>query len=210
MLSSVPKSLLLIHGVCTGPSVFCDWLRSFGTLVVCAVDLQEGLDVAEATMSDYSRQVVRVAHSLPAPVVICGWSVGALVALQAADEASAAGVIMLDPSLPGEVRGFHPDISIRRGLFESQHEYEPFPPDIHTRPDSLVARSERQRGIPAPSINCPSLVMASGGFSPENSQRVADLYNAPFKLFPDLDHFTLVQDPRPRRSVAEFIETLSA
>lgn len=208
--SGAPKSLLLVHGVCTRPSVFRDWLGSFGTLEVCAVDLQDGLDVAQASMSDYCRRVVTAARSLPRPVVLCGWSVGALVALQAADRADATGVVMLDPSLPGEVRGFHPDIPIRQGLFENEQEYEPFPPEVETRPDSLVARSERQRGIPAPEIKCRSIVLASGGFAPEESQKVADLYRAPFKLFPDLDHFTLVRDQGPRRTVSEFLATLSS
>ena len=76
-----------------------------------AVDLQDGLDVASASMGDYARRVGEVAATLPQPVALCGWSMDGLVVLQSADAVSPQSVILIEASPPGEVQGFDPGSS---------------------------------------------------------------------------------------------------
>ena len=46
--------MVLIHGAGSGPWVFDEWQGDFPWIQLVAPDLQEGLDVAKASMSDYS------------------------------------------------------------------------------------------------------------------------------------------------------------
>jgi hypothetical protein len=59
-----PSSLLLNHGAGSGPWVFDDWLRSFPSMRVAAVDLPAGLDVASAPMPDGAGAAVSLAREL--------------------------------------------------------------------------------------------------------------------------------------------------
>ena len=59
-----PASLLLVHGAGSRPCVYDDWFSAFPTLTVGAVDLQEGLAVEEASMSDYADRVVAAARTI--------------------------------------------------------------------------------------------------------------------------------------------------
>jgi pimeloyl-ACP methyl ester carboxylesterase len=58
-------------------------------------------------MADYAERVVSAARALPRPVSVCGWSMGGLVALQAAASARPQSVILIEASPPGEVEGFN-------------------------------------------------------------------------------------------------------
>src|ERR1700678_2243016 len=98
--SSPPASLVLVHGAGSGPWVFDGWADAFPSLAVVAVDLQSGLDVAEASMDDYARNVVTAARQLPPPVALCGWSMGGLVVLQAAHEVRPHRVVLIEASPP--------------------------------------------------------------------------------------------------------------
>jgi pimeloyl-ACP methyl ester carboxylesterase len=69
-----PPSLLLVHGAGSDSAIFDDWPQAFPRLRVAAVDLQEGIDVAGASMTDYAKRVVAAAGVLPQPVALCGWS----------------------------------------------------------------------------------------------------------------------------------------
>src|SRR5919202_6474349 len=115
---AAPSSLLLIHGAGSGPWVFDDWLGSFPSMRVAAVDLLEGLDVASASMSDYAERVVAAAPALPKPVALCGWSMGGLVALQAAACVRPHSVILIEASPPAEVQGFDAAVAVGAGTFD--------------------------------------------------------------------------------------------
>ncbi|HTT92827.1 MAG TPA: alpha/beta fold hydrolase [Acidimicrobiales bacterium] len=76
---------ICIHGAGSGPWAFAGWADDFPGWEVVAPDLQEGLDLATASMADYAAAVhvasegaVGLAHT-----VLCGWSMGGLVALMA-------------------------------------------------------------------------------------------------------------------------------
>jgi pimeloyl-ACP methyl ester carboxylesterase len=169
------------------------------------VDLQDGLAVEHTSMLDYAEGVVAAALALPQPVAICGWSMGGLVALQAAEQARPHSVILLEPSAPAEIQGYHADVPLTEGTFDPEAEYGQFPDGIPARPESLLARAERKRGISVASLPCPSLVIASQDFPDERGRAVANLYRAELIEFPDLGHFDLVLQPAPRAAVADFL-----
>jgi pimeloyl-ACP methyl ester carboxylesterase len=185
--------------------VFDGWLSTFPTLTVEAVDLQEGLTVEQASMSDYADRVVAAACGMPGLVAICGWSMGGLVALQAAQEVEPHSVVLLEGSAPAEVQGCNPDVQLAGGVVDPEAEYGKFPAGIAARPESLLARAERKRGISVPSLPCPSLVIAGADFPKERGRFMADLYGSEFVEFPQLRHFDLVLDGAPRRAVADFL-----
>ena len=74
-----------MHGAGSGPWIFEPWRRSFEGWRIELADLQAGLDVAEASMADYARVVERATTRAPRPLVLCGWSLGGLVVLMAAE-----------------------------------------------------------------------------------------------------------------------------
>lgn len=181
-------------------------VASFPTLTVEAVDLQEELSVERASMDDYVQRVVAVAHTMPQPVALCGWSMGGLVVLQAAQEVQPHSVVLLKASAPAEVQGRNPDVRLVNGSFDPEAEYGKFPDGVPARPESLLARAERKRGISAGSLPCPSLVIASADFADERGRSLADLYGSEFVEFSELRHFDLVLDASPRRAVADFLD----
>src|SRR5215210_6405961 len=73
MTEGPPASLLLVHGAGSGPWVFDGWAGDFPGVHVYAVELQAGVDVASASMTDYAARVVEAARELQRPVAICGW-----------------------------------------------------------------------------------------------------------------------------------------
>jgi pimeloyl-ACP methyl ester carboxylesterase len=113
----LPASLL-VHGAGSGRSVYENWPESFPSLRVAAVDLQRGLDVGSASMANYAERVVNAARALPQPVSLCGWSMGGLVVLQAANSARPHSVILIEASPPGDVQGFKPEAKITSGTFD--------------------------------------------------------------------------------------------
>jgi pimeloyl-ACP methyl ester carboxylesterase len=129
-------SILLIHGAGSGPWVFDGWQEAFSGLVVAAVDLQDGLDPARASMQDYAQNVISAARALPEPVTLCGWSMGGLVALQAVAALQPDRLILLEASAPAEVQGFDPSIELAEGTFDPEAEYGRFPPGVRARPES--------------------------------------------------------------------------
>lgn len=196
---------MLVHGAGSGPWVFADWLDEFPSLRVAAVDLQDGLAVERASMSDYAARVIAAARALPEPVALCGWSMGGLVVLMAAKQVRPHSVILLEASAPAEIQGANSDVPVVEGSFDPEAEYGTFPVGIQARPESLLARAERKRGISVDALACPSLVIASADFREERGRRVAALYGSELVEFPDLRHFDLVLDPAPRQKVATFL-----
>ena len=130
---------------------------------------------------------------------------GGLVVLQAAQEVEPHSVVLLEGSAPAEVQGCSPDVQLVGGAFDAEAEYGKFPAGIAARPESLLARAERKRGISVPPLPCPSLVIASADFPGERGRSLADLYGSEFVEFPQLRHFDLVLNDAPRRAVADFL-----
>jgi pimeloyl-ACP methyl ester carboxylesterase len=203
--TSRAASLVLVHGGGSGPWIFDEWHGSFPGMRIAAVDLQEGLDVAQASMSDYADRVIEAADALPPPVSVCGWSMGGLVVLQAADRIRPHSVIVIEPSPPGEIQGFDPTIEPSAGTVDPQAVYGTFPAGVHTRLESALARAERKRGVTVPRLPCRSLVIYGDEFAEERGRRVAQFYGSEERPFPGLDHWGLVRDPGVREAIAEFV-----
>lgn len=209
-MKRAPAALLLVHGAGSGPWIFEEWPDSFPGVTVSAVDLHAGLDVARASQADYVANVVAAAAALPRPVALCGWSMGGLVVLQATPDVAPASVILLEPSPPREVQGFNGDVAMTAGTFEPEAIYGPFPAGIRRRPESALARAERRRGISAPSLHCPSLVIYGDEFRDERGPPVARLYGSEELYFARLDHWGLIRDRRVRDAIATYLGVMPA
>jgi pimeloyl-ACP methyl ester carboxylesterase len=199
------RSLILVHGAGNGPWVFDGWDAAFPGVEVEAVDLHAGLNVGEAAMSNYAAVVVRAADLLRRPVGLCGWSMGGLVAMLAARQARAERLVLIEPSPPGEVQGFHDGIPLETGTFDPEAEYGDFPPGMRARPESRLARSERKRGIAVPSLACPALVVYGDEFVEARGKAVAGVYSSAELYMHGLDHWGLVRDARVARAVAAWL-----
>lgn len=200
-----PASVLLVHGAGSGPWVYDGWAESFPGVRVSAVDLQDELDVAVASHDDYARRVLTAAASVPAPVALCGWSMGGLVVLQTAQLMRPHSVVLLEASAPAEVQGFNPDTEIADGSFDPEAVYGRFPDGMAPRPESSRARAERKRGISVPSLPCPSLVIYGDDFRGERGTQLARLYGSDERDFPGFDHWDLVRRPEIPATVAEWL-----
>jgi pimeloyl-ACP methyl ester carboxylesterase len=141
------RSLLLVHGSGSGPWAFEGWAATFPGVEVSAVDLQEGLDVANATIDDYAAAVVRAAALLPRPLAVVGWSLGGLVAMLAARVVRPEALVLLEASPPLEVQGLR-EIEPRPGTFDPVEAGGRPPPGMRYRRESSLAMGQRDRGVP--------------------------------------------------------------
>jgi pimeloyl-ACP methyl ester carboxylesterase len=200
-----PASLVLVHGDGSGRGGYPDWPSTFPGVETVAVDLQQGVDPARAGHEDYARVVTETARKLRPPVALCGWSMGGLVVLQAAQQTTPHSVILLEASPPVEVQGLHPEVEIADGTFDPEAVYGPFPEGMPARPESARARAERKRGISVPRLPCASLVVYGDSFPDDRGTALARLYGSDVIGVPGLDHWALVLDPRVRTAVAEWL-----
>lgn len=194
-----------MHGAGSGPWIYKGWSDAFPGVTVAAVDLQNGLDVATASHDAYAEIVIDAAEALPAPVALCGWSMGGLVVLQAASRMGPHSVVLLEPSPPAEVQGHSPDTQIADGVFDPEVVYGTFPPGMRARSESAHARAERKRGISIPTLPCPSLVIYGDSFREQRGKAIAQLYGSDELDFPGLSHWALVREPRVRIAVRDWL-----
>jgi len=216
------RRVVLVHGATSGPWVFDGWADQWPDDDVRVPDLQEGLDVAHATMSDYADRVLaavgdqaardKPVHDKPVrdrPVVLCGWSMGGLVAMMAALRCEPAALVVIEPSVPAEIDGGDPDWPLEAGTYDAESTYGPSVPGMRHRPESLLARGERKRGISIPEFDCPLLVVAGRSYVATRGRPVAKHYGADLMEFPELSHFQLVVDPRVREAIAQWVNSVS-
>ncbi len=196
-----------LHGAGSYPSIFDTWSGSLPDWEVIAPDLQAGLDLFTASMKDYADAANKAAvrSSSDSRVVVCGWSMGGLVALMAAPRIRPAALILLEPSLPAEIAGTHDDVPLGDGTYDPAELYGRWPDDPPTRPESNLALSERQRGVSVPSVGCPLLVIASATYADTRGFPVADHYGGELALFPHLHHVSLVQNAEVRTAIGNWL-----
>lgn len=197
-------TIVLAHGATSGPWVFDGWADALTGWDVRAPDLQEGLDVAHASMRDYARRLIEEAGDAR-PLVLGGWSMGGLVALMAATELQLAGLVVIEPSAPLEVSGGDDSVEPTPGTYEAGDLYGPQQPDSRSRPESLLARRERQRGISVPAVPCPLLVVAGRDHADDRGRAIAAHYGGDLIAFHDLGHEALILDTEPRGAVATWL-----
>jgi pimeloyl-ACP methyl ester carboxylesterase len=198
-------SLLLVHGAASGPWVFDRWLERRTGARTEAVDLQVGLDVAHASMRDYADRLALAAEALPRPLAICAWSMGGLVAMMAAPRVEPACLVLLEASRPAEIQGTHPEVELAHGTFDGEATYGAFPVGVRSRPESVLARAERQRGISVARLPGPTLVVSGREFPRERGRLLAEAYECDELAFPELDHWGLVLDSRVSDAVGRHL-----
>ena len=201
------RRLVLVHGATSGPWVFDGWAARWPDDDVLVPDLQEGLDVAHATMSDYADRVLAAVGDQP--TVLCGWSMGGLVAMMAARRCQPTALVVIEPSVPAQIDGGDPSWPLEAGTYDAESTYGPSMPGMRHRPESLLARCERKRGISIPTIACPLLVVAGRDYVATRGRPVAEHYGAQLMEFPDLGHFQLVVDRRVREAVAQWLSSVT-
>jgi pimeloyl-ACP methyl ester carboxylesterase len=194
---------LLVHGAASGPWVFEGWAETFPETDVYAVDLQAGLNIAEASMQNYEAAVTAAAGLLPRPLAVCAWSMGGLAAMMAARRAEPDALVLLEPSPPREVQGFAETVPLEAGTFDGGEVYGGFPKGIRSRHESLLARAERKRGISVPSLPAQTLVVSGCDFAEERGAAIAALYDIEQLAFPEAGHWDLVRDSAIRERIAD-------
>ncbi len=195
--------MLLVHGAGSGPWIFESWLDAFPGVDVRAVDLPVG---DGATMADYASAVVGAAAAEPGQVAICGWSMGGLVAMMAAERVQPDRLVLLEASPPAEIQGRDEAVGLERGTFDPEDAYGAFPRGIRARPESTLARAERKRGISVSSLSGRTLVVYGSSFPDDRGRRLAAHYAAEELEFSDLDHWGLILDRRVPRAIASWPE----
>jgi pimeloyl-ACP methyl ester carboxylesterase len=199
------RAVVLVHGAGSGPWVFDGWAEALDGVDVCAVDLQAGLAVEHAAMSNYRAVVTSTAGLLARPLALCGWSMGGLVAMTAAEAAGAVRLALLEPSPPAEVQGRHAAEPLAEGVFDPEAVYGRFPAGIRARAESALARAERRRGLSVPALACPALVVHGEEFPEERGRRVGERYGAEVVHVPGASHWDLVLDPAVRALVGAWL-----
>ncbi len=199
-----PGSVLLLHGAGSGPEIFSGWKEHFTDSQFVPVDLHEGLRIETARMEDYAARAADEGRHLRDPVLMCGWSMGGLVAMMAARQLRPGWLALLEPSPPAEVQGLDETVTPRPGSFDPEVVYGSFPQGISPRRESSYARSQRKRGIPIATLPCPTLVIYGRDFPDERGRRIAVAYDAAAVELEDLDHWGLVLDRRPATIVSSW------
>jgi pimeloyl-ACP methyl ester carboxylesterase len=197
------RSLLLVHGSASTPSVFDGWPESFPGIAVERVDLQAGLEVSCAGMEDYAQAIVRAAEPLARPLAVCGWSLGGLAAMLAAERVRPDALVLLEASPPLEVQGLR-EGGPRTGTFEAA---PGAPPAIARRPESLWATGERDRGVSVPSLpqGTRTLVVYGDSFRHDRGSALAERYGAEQLDAGSATHYDMVLDRELRERVAAWL-----
>jgi pimeloyl-ACP methyl ester carboxylesterase len=127
-------------------------------------------------MDDYANRVIATAKELPAPVSICGWSMGGLVAMLASIRLPTTphSLILIESSPPGESQGFQPEQELdpRSGTFDPESVYGDFPAGVHARPESRWREPNASEGSPSrrfPARRSSSAAMTSPTIAAGNS-----------------------------------------
>jgi pimeloyl-ACP methyl ester carboxylesterase len=201
-------SIVLVHGAGTGPWVFDTWPAAFCGAEVIAVDLQQGLDVGSASMGDYAARVADAITRAPRPAAVCGWSMGGLVALQAAHLVAPDVLVVIEPSAPAETQFRRIESEPLPGTFDPEEVYGAFPSGVAKRPESLPARLERKRGISIASLPCPALVVCGRDCPAERGVAIIAHYGTASLHFPRFGHFRLLIEPDVTRAIRRWIESV--
>jgi pimeloyl-ACP methyl ester carboxylesterase len=199
------NSILLVHGAGSGPWVFDDWSESFSAAHVSAVDLQAGLDVADAGIDDYARAIERAAEPLQRPLAVVAWSLGGLAAMVAAARVRPEALVLLEASPPLEVQGARA-VDPQPGTFMPASP----PAGVRSRPESLRAVGERERGVSVPLLpeETRTLVVFGDILRDDRGPNLARRYGADQLDVGSATHWDLVLDPVVRGQIGAWLDQL--
>ena len=184
--------------------MFDRWAQPDRGIELVTPDLHDGVDVATASMDDYTTNLRLFCAGLPRPLALCGWSMGGLVAMMAAQELAPASLVLIEPSAPAEVQGTH-DAADASGTFDPQEVYGAFPDGVAARPESQRARADRKRGVSVPALPQRTLVVYGDEFATERGRALEERYGIDGAYFPGLDHWGLVRDLSVRDRVFDYV-----
>jgi len=207
MTLPTPTSFILVHGAGSGPWVYDGWSNNFQNIAVRAIDLQENLNIAAASMNDYADRIVTTINSARQPAAIVGWSMCGLVAMLAAQHVKLHSLVLIEPSPPAEIQRFDERVHSSLGTFDPETVYGAFPPTIRSRPESSLARSQRKMGVSAPSLPARTLVIYGDEFRVGRGEAIVHFYKADAKYFPGKSHWDLLLDPSVRAAISTFLGT---
>lgn len=197
--------VLLIHGACSGPWAFEGWEDSFAPEArLIAVDLQADVDVSGATMEEYVEQVIRAAGGVHDRPVLIGWSMGGLVAMMAAARLRASKLVLIEPSPTVEIVGNHPEVVIPAEGTYGAEVYGGLG-GLPERPESAVARAQRDRGISIPDLPFKTLVVSGDDHPEVRGSLLAARYHADEMYYAGYDHVRLVRERKVRRAIAGWL-----
>ncbi len=185
--------------------MFEGWQAAFPDVELDAVDLHAGLNLPEASMTNYASIVDRASELLSRPLVVCGWSMGGLAAMMAAERVEPDALVLLEPSPPAEVQGVHPEVKPAPGIYDAEQVYAVFPAGVRARPESALARGERKRGISVPRLPRRTLLVYGEEFAEDRGRKIASTYGADELRVEAASHWGLVLEERVRRQVADWI-----
>lgn len=217
-------SVLFVHGGFHGAWCWAPFLRFFSAknVPVAALDLRGhgGLPQSEAFLSEgvhhMAADVTESARALGGPIVLAGHSLGALVAMAAAEHIKPAGLILLAPSPPKDV----PDVRLLPPFPEGQLIAPP--PEDRTRkwflsgysggdiepyldrltPESPAFLNDRYRArISAKPdwVQGPTLCVSAGKdetllHPAGQDEAIAAYYGAKFQTIPEAGHCLMLDD----------------
>ncbi len=185
--------------------MFDGWGAAFPGVALVAVDLHAGLNIPEASMTNYASIVHRSSELLPRPLAVCGWSMGGLAAMMAAQRVEPDVLILLEPSPPAEVQGVRPEVQPAPGIYDGEEAYGLFPAGIRARPESALARAERKRGVSVPALPPTTLVVYGDEFPEQRGSGIARFYDAAELHLDAPSHWALVLEERARQAIANRI-----
>lgn len=223
--TDLPKpTIVLIHGAANSASVWTYWqeLLALHGWKTAAVNLRghggaSSVDLTAVTMEDYASDVSRVIAGLSLKPVVMGWSMGGLVAMMLAAKGEAGACVALAPSLPALQED--PRCALQPGVFGPEvygiasldPGDQPAMPDLDREerqvalsslgPESLLARSERRRGVLIPEIPCPFLLVTGTLDAQWPEKAYADLWLKHERLAMQASHWGLVLNRRAIRTV---------
>lgn len=219
-------AVVLVHGAANSAGVWRFWrerLEAHG-FPTRAPDLRgHGTapcdDLGQVSMADYVADVQAVVATLPAPPVLVGWSMGALVALMYGAVAPTLGVLALAPSTPGpllEAPAAQPPAAgvygpEAYGITSVTSPDQPAMPDLDAEEvaialaslgsESVFARQERRCGVWFHPRGFVGGVLVAAGerdelFPPSACRRVARFLNAEYLEISGASHWGLVLNRR--------------
>lgn len=223
--------LILVHGLWTGSWCWRSWATHFSNLgwECWAVNWRGRLEkipnegLAARTFSDCAEELTRVIRTGTSPPVLVAHSMGALMALKAAENQNPAALILVSPLPPRELHiartracrllylKYFPLLFLRQPFCLEERDFR------RSMLDSLPATVQSEiinRAVPessalirdffefrddiAPSrVRCPILVLGGGKdvITPVTASRAtADWLGADFQAYPDQGHWLIEKD----------------
>jgi len=218
--------ILLVHGAYHGAWCYGLWMRELDRIgwPAAALDvrghggLPQDADFAHAGVRDMAADIVAAGALMGAPPILCGHSLGALLAGVAAETMDLAGLVLMAPSPPGQLPGARALPDIPEGQVKP-------PPDAATAaanffpkwaadatlitmlserltPESPVLQNQRFRltvPVDRDAIDAPALCIECGLDNqdlhpPGQDKAVAEFYGAAYHYLPNVSHCLMV-DP---------------